>query len=59
MGFVKKAVFGAFATLFIFIGASMLSSAGITLFDPEFLTLGGLILLLSMGFVETNFVFYE
>lgn len=59
MGFLKKAVFGMGFMFFLFIGLSFLSEAGINIFAEGFMGVGGLMLLLSIGAVETNFVFFE
>ncbi len=56
---IKKTVFGMCFTLFIFILVSILSVGGINILSDKFLTIGGFILILSMGAVETNMIFYS
>lgn len=59
MHWVKKSFFGMFTMFVLFIGLQILSSGGIRLFPAGFLGLSGLMLLLAMGFVETNFITYK
>lgn len=59
MHWVKKAVFGSFFTVFIFILVSILSVGGIDILSGSFLTIGGFMLMLFFGAAETNMVFYE
>lgn len=59
MHWIKKSILGMFVMFFLFIGLHILSAGGTVLFSAEFMGIGGLMLLLSMGFVETNFVTYE
>ena len=56
MGWVKKAVYGMFFTLFLFIAMVFMEAIGINPFDSGFVTIGGLILLLTMGLFETSLV---
>ncbi len=56
MHWVKKTAFGMCLMLFIFVALVFLEAGNINPFWSEFVTLGGLILLLSMGIFETNFV---
>jgi len=59
MHWLKKTVFGMFFTFFLFITAGILAGAGMDIFSPSFLSIGGLVLLLSMGALETNLVTYS
>ena len=59
MGCLGLSMKGIFLAIFLFIGVSMLSSANINLLNPEFLSIGGFLVLLSICLIEANFVFYE
>jgi len=59
MHWIKKAVFGMCLTLFIFILVSIFAIGGTNIFSVSFLTLGGFILIIFMGAIETNLMFYS
>jgi len=59
MHWITRSIFGMFVMLFLFIGLDILSAGGISVFAPSFMGAAGLVILLSMGFAETNFIFYE
>ncbi len=59
MGCLGLSMKGIFLAVFLFIGVSMLSTTNINPLNPEFLSIGGFLILLSICLFETNFVFYE
>ena len=56
MHWFKKGVYGMCFALFIFIALVFLEAAGGNPFDPSFMTIGGIMLVLAMGMFETNIV---
>ena len=58
MHWLKKAVYGVFFTVSLFIVISMFDGSGLGLFSAEFLTLTGFALIIAMGIFEINLVTY-
>ena len=56
MNWVKKGIWGSVTMLFLFIFLIILEPMGANPFSETFLTIGGLMLILIMGFIETNLV---
>ena len=56
MHWIKKTLFAGIAMFILFV---LIQIFGAELFAVEFLGFGGLLLLISMGIIETNFVTYE
>ncbi len=59
MGHLTKVVYGMFLMYFLFSFAQIASFRGIALFASGFFSVGGLIIVLSIGALEAAFVFYE
>lgn len=56
MNWVKKSVFGIISGFLLF---AFISTFGADLFSAGFVGIGGMMLLLIMGFTETNLVTYS
>ena len=56
MGWIKKTVFGITFTFLLFV---IIQSFGADFFTAEFLTIGGLMIFLTMGAFEINFATYS
>jgi hypothetical protein len=59
MGWIKKICYGSLATLFVYIAVSFGEIAGVSVFAPGFIGIGGFMLLLAMGPLELIFDTYE
>ncbi len=58
MGMLKRGLKGMVVTLFLFILIVFTQVAGLSIFDPAIATVAGAILIIGMGFFETNLITY-
>jgi len=56
VGLAKKGMYGMIFTFFLFIAMAIAEGIGMNPFDTAFLSAGGFILLIAMGFFEVNLV---